>query len=268
MKGDEGVAGWDVLSAFPNVKAVLGWPNPDPDEPNANPVDGLDFSSNFPPKGLESPDVVPKLNGEFALLLPWPKSSTRPPKNGSSFGREVATSKGLVGLSSILTSSSSLGGVTGRGKLPSSGFCVSVVLELVVNVKIPELDGPCVVPPNCGAAGFSGEETPNLKANGNAGFTSSLGKTTGGLTDSPRDGVGVGCSTVNGFELSAGLVAPSPVNGVPDEPPNENAGVVSSFCSELVTVGVGSTVEATVEAPVDSTTLSWDVKPPNKLGGG
>ena len=69
MKGDEGVAGWVVLSAFPKVKAGLGWSNPDPGEPNVNPEDGLGFS-NLLPKGLESPDAVPpKLNGE--LVFPW-----------------------------------------------------------------------------------------------------------------------------------------------------------------------------------------------------
>ena len=142
MKGDEGVVGWGVSSTFPNVKARFGWPNPDPGEPNANPEDGLGFSSNLPPKGLESPAVVPKLNGELVFPLPWPKLSTRPVKNESSLDREVVTSTALVGLSSILTSSSSLGGVTGRGKLPNSDFCVSAGLELVANVKVPELDVP------------------------------------------------------------------------------------------------------------------------------
>ena len=59
-----------MLSTFPNVKAGLGWPNPGPDELNANPVDGLVFSSSFPPKGLESPDAVPKSNDELVLPLP------------------------------------------------------------------------------------------------------------------------------------------------------------------------------------------------------
>ena len=278
MKGDEGVAGWDVLSVFPNVKAGVGWPNPDPDELNANPVDGLDFSSSLPPKGSESPEAAPKLNGELVLPLPWPKLSTRPAKNEFSFDREAVTSTGLVGLSSILTSSSSLGGVTGRGKFPSRGFCVSAVLELVVNVKIPELDVTCAVAPNCGAASFSGEseEAPNLKGNENAGFASfgaSLGMITGGFADSPGDGVGVDCSTVNGFDFSVELVAPNPANSVPDEPPNENFDTVGSFCSEVVAVGVRSTVEVAeatvvVGASVDSTTELWDGKPPNKLGGG
>jgi hypothetical protein len=174
VKGDDGVAGWETLSTFPNVKAGLCWSNPDPDEPNPNPAGGLGFSSNLPPNGLESPGAVPKLNGELVLPLPWPKLSTRPAKNESSFGREVVTSTTLVGLSSILTSSSSLGGVTGRGKLPSNGFCVSAALELIPNVNIPELVVPCAGPPNCGTAGFSGEveEVPNLKSNENAGFAS------------------------------------------------------------------------------------------------
>lgn len=127
------------LSTFPNVKAGLGCSNTDPDEPNVNPEDDLGFSSLLP-KGLESSDEVPKSNGELAFPLLWPKLSTRPPKNESSFGRGFATSTTLVGLSSILTSSSSLGGVTGRGKLPNKDFWVSAVLEFVPKVKTPELD--------------------------------------------------------------------------------------------------------------------------------
>lgn len=137
-KGDEGVAGSVELFIFPNVKAGFGWSNPDPDEPNANPEDGLGFSnSNLFPKGLESPDVAPKLNDELGFPLFWPKLSTLPPKNEFSFGREVTTSTTLVGLSSILTSSSSLGGVTGRGKVPNNGFWASAVLEFVPKVKAP-----------------------------------------------------------------------------------------------------------------------------------
>jgi len=277
VKGDEGVAGWGVSSTFPNVKAGLGWPNPDPDGPNVSPEDDLGFSSNLPPKGLESPVVDPKLNDELVFSLPWPKLSTRPAKNESSLGREVVTSTALVGLSSILTSSSSLGGVTGRGKLPNSGLCVSAVLGLVVNVNPPELDVGCEGPPNCGEAGFSGEleVTPNLKANGNADFVSfgPLPCTTMGvLVDSPGGGVGVDCSTVNGFGFSVDPVAPNPVNGVPDERLKVNIDVIGSFCSELV-VGVGPIV-GVVEGPVivetfvGSTAGLWDGKPPNELDGG
>ena len=123
MKGDEGVVGWEALSTFPNVKAGLCWGNPEPDELNVNPTGCFDFSSDLPTKGLESPDPVPKLNGELVFSLLWPKLSTRPAKNESSFDRRVVTSSTtLVGLSSILTSSSSLGGVTGRGKLSKSSF--------------------------------------------------------------------------------------------------------------------------------------------------
>lgn len=70
VKGDEGVTGWVELSTFPNVKAGPGWsnPDPDPDEPNPNPEDGLGFSSLLP-KGLESPDAAPKLNGELEVPL-------------------------------------------------------------------------------------------------------------------------------------------------------------------------------------------------------
>ena len=272
VKGDEGVVGWEALSAFPNVKAGLCWPNPDPEELNVNPVDGLGFSSNFPPKRLESPDAVPKLNGELVLPLLWPKLSTRPAKNESSFGRGAATSMTLVGLSSILTSSSSLGGVTGRGKLPNCGFCASAVLP---NVKIPGLDVVCADSLNCGAAGFSGgiEEAPNLKANENAGFVSfgaSLGTTAGDLADSPKDRVGAGCSRVKSFEFSVELVAPNPVNGVGDELPNENTDGTVPFCSGLVTLGLSSVVEAVggievVEILVDSTA---GCGPPNRLGSG
>jgi len=272
VKGDEGVAGWEVLSAFPNVKAGLGWPNPDPEEPNVNPVDCLGLSSNLPTKGLESPDVVPKLNGELVLPSPWPKLSTRPARNESSFGRGVVTSTALVGLSSILTSSSSLGGVTGRGKFPNSGFCVSAVSELVPNVKIPGLDVVCAGSPNCGTAGFSGEVevSPNLKANENPGFVS-FGATTGGLADSPADGVGVGRSEVNGFGLSDGLMAPNLANDVPDELPNENVDGVGSFCSELVATVLDSVVGVVegidvVETLADSTAGSRDGKPPNGPG--
>lgn len=70
VNGDEGVVGWEELSTFPNVKAGLVWSNPDPADPNANPVAGLGFSSNFDPKGLESPDEVPKSNGEVAPPFP------------------------------------------------------------------------------------------------------------------------------------------------------------------------------------------------------
>ena len=279
MKGDEGVAGWGVSSTFPNVKAGFGWPNPDPGEPNVNPEDGLGFSSNLPPKGLESPGAVPKLNGELVFPLPWPKLSTRPAKNEPSLAREVVTSTALVGLSSILTSSSSLGGVTGRGKLPNNGFWVSFVLELVANVKPPEFDVPCEEgPPNCCAAGFSGEVevVPNLKANGNAGFVSfgpSLCTTIGVLADSPRDGVGVDCSTVNGFGFSVEVVAPNPVNCAPDEPLNEKIDVIGSLSSELVAAGVGPAVyvaggSVVVGAFVGLTAGLWDGKPPNKLDVG
>lgn len=279
MKGDEGVAGWGVSSTFPNVKAGFGWPNPDPGEPNVNPEDGLGFSSNLPPKGLESPDVAPKLNGELVFPLPWPKLSTRPAKNEPSPDREVVTSTVLVGLSSILTSSSSLGGVTGRGKLPNSGFWVSAVLELVANVNPPEFDVPCEGgSPSCGVTGFSGEleVVPNLKANENAGFASfgpSLCTTTGVLADSPGDGVGVDCSTVNGFGFSVEVVAPNPVNGVPDELLNENIDVIGPLCSELIAAGVDPMVDVT-EGPVvvgtfvGSTAVLWDGKPPNKLDAG
>ena len=152
------------------------------------------------------------------------------------------------------------------------------MLELVANVKFPELDVACAGPPNCGVTGFSGETegVPNLKSNENAGFASfgaSLCVTAGGLADSPGDGVEVGCSAMNGFWLSFELVAPNPEDGVPDELPNENIDVIGSFCSELVTAGVGSTVEvvegrAVVETFVDSTVGLWDGRPPNKLGGG
>lgn len=277
MKGDKGVAGWGVSSVFPNVKVGFSWPKPDPGEPNVNPVGGLGFSSNLPPKGFGSPDVVPKLNGELVFPVPWPKLSTRPAKNESSFGREVVTSTTLVGLSSILTSSSSLGGVTGRGKLPNGCFCVPFVSELAPNVKTSELGVLCEGPPNCGATGFSGEleGAPNLKANENAGFASfgiSL-STVGVLTDSPGDGVGIGSSRVNGFGASIELVAPNPTNDVPDELPNENIDVVGTFCSELVAAGVGPIVEdvgATpmVEAFVDSTAGLSDDNPPNKPGSG
>jgi len=263
-----------VSSAFPNVKVGFGWPNPDPGEPNVNPEDGLGFS-NLPPKGLESPGVVPKLNGELVFPLPWPKLSTRPAKNEPSLGREVVTSTALVGLSSILTSSSSLGGVTGRGKLPNNGFCVSAVLELVANVKPPEFDVPCEDPLNCGAAGFSGEleVAPNLKANGNAGFVSfgpSFCTTMGVLADSPGGGVGVDCSTVNGFGFSVEVVAPNPVNGVPDELLNENIDVIGSFWPELVAAGIVPVVDvaegpAVVETFVGSAAGLWDGKPLNKL---
>lgn len=120
-KGDEGVVGWVELSTFPNVKVGPGWLNTDTDEPNVNPEGGLGFSELLP-KGLGSPDAVPKLNGELGFPLFWSKLSTRPPKNEFSLGRGVATSTTLVGLSSILTSSSSLGGVVGRGKPSNNGF--------------------------------------------------------------------------------------------------------------------------------------------------
>lgn len=258
MKGDEGVAGWGVSSTFPNVKAGFGWPKPDPGEPNVNPEDALGFSSNLPPKGLESPGAVPKLNGELVLPLAWPKLSTRPARNEPSPGREVVTSTTLVGLSSILTSSSSLGGVAGRGKFPNNVFCASGVSELVANVNPPEVDAPCEDPPNCGAAGFSGglEVGPNLKANGNGGFVSfgpSLCTTMGVLADSPGDGIGVDCSTVNGFGFSVEVVAPNPVNSVPDELLNENVDVTDSFRSELVAAGVGLTADVAEEPVVVET---------------
>ena len=269
MKGDEGVTGWGVSSTFPNVKAGFGWPNPGPGEPNVNPEDDLGFS-NLPPKGLESPGAVPKSNGELVFPLPWPKLSTRPPKNEPSLGREVVTSTTLVGLSSILTSSSSLGGVTGRGKLPNNGFCVSAVSELVVNVNPPEPVVPCEGPPNCGVAGFSGEleAAPNLKANGNPGFVSfgpSLCATMGVLAGSPGDGVRVDCSTVSGFGFSVEVVAPNPVKGVPDEPLNENIDGIGSFCPELVAAGVGPIVDAAEGSVVVETFVG---PPPNKLDGG
>jgi len=274
VKGDEGVVGWEALSTFPNVKAGLGWANPEPDEPNVNPAGGFGFSSDLPTKGLESPDAVPKLNGELAFPLLWPKLSTLPAKNESSFDRRVVTSSTtLVGLSSILTSSSSLGGVAGRGKLPKSGFCASDVLEFVPNVKIPGSDAPCADSPNCGAVGFSGEVegAPNLKANENAGFGSfgvSLCTTTGGFADSPGD-----CSRVNGFRFSVELVALNPGSDTPDEPPNENIDGVDPFCSEAAAAGLGSIAEVTerkvvVETFVDSVAELWDGKPPNKLGDG
>lgn len=277
MKGDEGVVGWEALSAFPNVKAGLGWANPEPDEPNVNPAGGSGFSSDLPTKRFGSPDAVPKLNGELVFPLLGPKLSTRPTKNESSFDRGVvASSATLVGLSSILTSSSSLGGVAGRGKLPKSGFCASDVLGSVPNVKIPGPDAPCADWPNCGAAGFSGEVegAPNLKANENVGFGSfgvSLCTTIGGLMDSPGDGVD--CSRVNGFTLSVELVALNPGSDTPDEPPNENIDGVDPFCSKAAAVGPGSIVEVTegsvvVETFADSVAELWDGKPPNKLGGG
>ena len=277
VKGDEGAVGWGALSTFPNVKAEFGWANPAP-ELNVNPADGLGFSSGLPPKGSESPDVVPKLNGELVFPLLCPKLSTRPEKNESSFGRGVVTSTTLVGLSSILTSSSSLGGVTGRGKLPKSGLCASAVLEFVPNVNIPGLDVPCTDSPNCGVVGFSGElaGAPNLKANENAGFASfgaSICTTTGGLVDSPGDGEGVDCSGVNGFGPSVALVGPNPGSCVPDEPPNENINGVSRFCSELVATGLDSIVEVVegtrvVGISADSAEELWDGKSPGELGSG
>jgi len=69
VKGDEGVVGWETLSTFPNVKAGLGWGNPEPDELNVNPAGCFDFSSDLPTNGLESPDAVPKLNGELVFSL-------------------------------------------------------------------------------------------------------------------------------------------------------------------------------------------------------
>lgn len=205
--------------------------------------------------------------------------STRPAKNESSFDRRVVTSStALVGLSSILTSSSSLGGVTGRGKFSKSGFCASDVLGLVPNVKIPGLDAPCVDSPNRGAASFSGEVegAPNLKANENAGFGSfdaSFCTITGGLADSPGDGVEVDCSRVNGFMLSVELVALKSRGGAPDEVSNGNVDGVDPFCSEAVAAGPGPIIEVTegtdaVETSVDSVAELWDGKSPNKLGGG
>lgn len=179
-----------------------------------------------------------------------------------------------MGLSSILTSSSSLGGVTGRGKPPNDGFCVSVVLELVPKVKIPELDAPWVGSPNCVAVGFSGEVegAPNLKLNENPGFVSfdaSLCTTTGSLADPPGDGAGAG-SMLNCFEPSEETVAPNPANGIPDELPNENIDDVDPFCSELIVVCLGSIVGPTEGADtfVGSGLGLLDVKSPNKPSGG
>jgi hypothetical protein len=55
VKGDEGVAGWEVSSAFPNVKAGFGWPNPEPDEPNGNPGGWFRLSSNLPTERIGIP---------------------------------------------------------------------------------------------------------------------------------------------------------------------------------------------------------------------
>ena len=183
-----------------------------------------------------------------------------------------------MGLSSILTSSSSLGGVTGRGKLPKSGFGASAVLELVPNVKIPGSDVSCVDSPNCGAAGFSGEVegAPNLKANENLGFGSfgaSLCTTTEGLADSPWDGVEVDRSRVNGLRLSVGLVAPNTGNDVCDESPNEKLDGIDLLCSGVVVAGFSSTVGVTegrgvVEAFVESAAGLRDDESPNKPDGG
>jgi hypothetical protein len=127
----------------------------------------------------------------------------------------VVTSTTLVGLSSILTSSSSLGGVTGRGKLPKTGFCVSAVLELVPNVKIPRV--------GCVLRGFAklwcsrflrrsrrgtkleSERKPRLRL-----LRCLTLHNHRGLADSPGDGIDVDCSNVNGFELSVELVTPNP----------------------------------------------------------
>jgi len=279
VKGDEGVTGWEVSSTLPNVKAGLGWPNPEPDELNVNPVGCFGFSSNLLTKGLESPEAFPKLNDELMFPLLWAKFNTRPENIESPFGRGVVpSSTTLVGLSSILTSSSSLGGVTGRGKLPKSDLCASVVLELAPNVKIPGLDVPCADSPNCGAAGFSGdvEGAPNLKANENAGFGSfgaSLCTTTGILADSPWDGVEVDCSRVNSFGLSVGLVAPNPGNGVRDESPNEKIDGIDPFCSGVVVAGFSPTVEVTegrgvVKTSVESAAELRYNESPNKPDDG
>ena len=140
------------------------------------------------------------------------------------------------------------------------------------------MDVPCAVPPNCGAAGFSGEleEVPNLKSNENVGFASfgaSLGKTTGGLAGSLVDGVGVDCSTVDSFELSVEPVVPNPANGFPSEPLNANVDAVDTFCSDLVAVGAGSIIEVVEEIVavgvfVDSTTGLRHDRSPNELSGG
>jgi hypothetical protein len=180
-----------------------------------------------------------------------------------------------VGLSSILTSSSSLGGVTGRGKPPNGGLCVSAVLELVPKAKIPELDVSWLGSPNCGTVGFSGEVGggPNLKVNEKAGFVSfgaSLRATAGDLADSPGDVMGVEFSGVNDFWPSVKLVAPNPANDVPDELPNENTGVVDPFRSGLVATELGSIVEAVegVGMLVGSGAEIRDGRPPNKVSGG
>jgi hypothetical protein len=256
VKGDEGVAGWVELSTFPNVKAGLGWSNPDPDELNVNPEGGLGFS-NLLSKGLESPEAVPKLNGEPALSLFWPKLSTRPPMNELSLGRGVETSTTLVGLSSILTSSSSLGGVTGRGKLPNGGLWDSAAMEFVPKVKTPEVDALWAGWLNCGAVGFSGEVevAPSLKVNEKPGFVSfgtSLWAIAGGLADSPGDWAGIDCSGVNNFVPSVELVAPNPANGVPDELPNENIDDVGPFCSGFVSTELVSTLVVVVWIFVES----------------
>lgn len=223
------------------------------------------------PNELESPDMVPKPNGELVLPLFWPKLRTRPPKNEFSFGRGVAISTTLVGLSSILTSSSSLGGVTGRGKLPNNDFCGSTALELVPKVKTPELEVPWEGSPNCGAVGFSGEVggAPNLKVNEKPGFVSfdaSLCVTVGGLVGSPGDRVGFGCSGVNAFGPSVEFEAPNPAKGVSDELPNGSTESVGSFCSEPTTVGLCSVAE--IETFVSSGALLWVGGPPNRLDGG
>ena len=164
-----------------------------------------------------------------------------------------------MGLSSILTSSSSLGGVTGRGKVPNNGFCVSAVVEFAPKVKTPGLAWGGS--PNCGAAGFSGEEgAPNLKVNENPAFAPpvvsfwAIGR---GLAVSPKDEVGADCSVANNF----GSVAPNPANGVAGELPNENIDGVDPFRSE--SVGLGSVVETTEGTFLDSVAGLMDGKFPN-----
>lgn len=180
-----------------------------------------------------------------------------------------------MGLSSILTSSSSLGGVTGRGKLPKSGFWASVVLELVPNAKIPGFNAPCTDSSSCGAAGFSGEAegAPNLNAKENAGldsFDDSLCTTTGGLADSSGDGIGVDCCAANSFELSVELVVPNPRNGAPAGSPNEKTVDVGSFRSGAAAAVLSSIAEVAggpdaVEMSVDSAAGFWDGRSPNRF---
>lgn len=178
-----------------------------------------------------------------------------------------------MGLSSILTSSSSLGGVTGRGKLPNNDFCGSAALGLVPNVKTPELDVPWEGSPNCGAVGFSGEVggAPNLKVNEKPGFVSfdpSLCVAVGDLVDSPGDGVGFACSGMNAFGPSVEFEAPNPAKGISDELPNGGTDSVGPFSFELTTAGLCSVAGVAEETFVGSGVWLWVSGPPNRLDGG